>query len=146
MLYKFKTKPFAHQLKALEMSWDKEVYAYFMEIKSMAKVYLTQEIPIDRETGKPKYNVMGAAKYGDIKTLLPMYSQMILSPGPLIQNLRTLLKDFTSEDYLLLSGDPATIGVICAVVSDMTNGKFKFLKWDRQEKTYYPIEIDLFKK
>jgi len=27
----------------------------------------------------------------------------------------------------------------------MTNGKFKFLKWDRQEKTYYPIEIDLFK-
>ena len=112
----------------------------------MAKVYLTQEIPIDIETGKPKYNVMGAAKYGDIKTLLPMYSQMILSPGPLIQKLRTLLKDFTSEDYLLLSGDPATIGVICAVVSEMTNGKFKFLKWDRQEKTYYPIEIDLFKK
>jgi SNF2 family DNA or RNA helicase len=32
MLYKFKTKPFAHQLKALEMSWDKEVYAYFMEM------------------------------------------------------------------------------------------------------------------
>jgi hypothetical protein len=97
----------------------------------MTKVYLTQEIPTDKETGKPKYNVMGAAKYGEIKTLLPMYSQMILSPGPLIQKLRTLL---------------ATIGVICSVVSDMTNGKFKFLKWDRQEKTYYPIEIDLFKK
>ena len=32
MFYKFKTKPFAHQLKALEMSWDKEVYAYFMEM------------------------------------------------------------------------------------------------------------------
>jgi len=30
----------------------------------MTKVYLTQEIPTDRETGKPKYNVMGAAKYG----------------------------------------------------------------------------------
>jgi len=119
---------------------------YVKEIKSMAKVYLTQEIPIDRETGKPKYNVMGAAKYGDIKTLLPMYSQMILSPGPLIQKLRTLLKDFTSEDYLLLSGDPATIGVICAVVSDMTNGKFKFLKWDRQEAKYYPITINLYEK
>ena len=24
MNYKFKTKPYAHQLKALEMSWDKE--------------------------------------------------------------------------------------------------------------------------
>ena len=112
----------------------------------MTKVYLTQEIPTDRETGKPKYNVMGASKYGEIKTLLPMYSQMILSPGPLIQKLRTLLKDYTSDDYLLLSGDPATIGVICSVVSDMTNGKFKFLKWDRQEKTYYPIEVNIFHK
>jgi len=26
----------------------------------------------------------------------------------------------------------------------MTNGKYKLLKWDRQEKTYYPIEINIF--
>ena len=32
MNYKFKTTPFAHQLKALEMSWDKQVFAYFMEM------------------------------------------------------------------------------------------------------------------
>ncbi len=32
MKYKFKTKPYAHQLKALEMSCDKEVFAYFMEM------------------------------------------------------------------------------------------------------------------
>jgi hypothetical protein len=32
MHYKFKTKPFEHQLKALEMSWDKSVFAYFMEM------------------------------------------------------------------------------------------------------------------
>jgi SNF2 family DNA or RNA helicase len=32
MDYKFKTKPFAHQLKALELSWDKKVFAYFMEM------------------------------------------------------------------------------------------------------------------
>ena len=44
----------------------------------MSKVYLTQEIPVDKETGKPKYNVLGAQKYGDIVTLLPMYSQIIL--------------------------------------------------------------------
>ena len=29
MNYKFKTKPYAHQLKALEMSWDKEVFCVF---------------------------------------------------------------------------------------------------------------------
>ncbi len=30
--YKFKTKPYAHQLTALEKSWDKEYFAYFMEM------------------------------------------------------------------------------------------------------------------
>jgi SNF2 family DNA or RNA helicase len=32
MNYKFKTKPFEHQLDALEASCDKEVFAYFMEM------------------------------------------------------------------------------------------------------------------
>jgi SNF2 family DNA or RNA helicase len=32
MDYKFKTKPFAHQMIALEKSWNKKVYAYFMEM------------------------------------------------------------------------------------------------------------------
>ena len=32
MNYRFKTKPYAHQLKALEMSWEKPYFAYFMEM------------------------------------------------------------------------------------------------------------------
>ncbi len=32
MNYKFKTKPYGHQLDALEASWNKEVFAYFMEM------------------------------------------------------------------------------------------------------------------
>ena len=32
MDYKFKTKPYAHQLTALEKSWDKSEYGYFMEM------------------------------------------------------------------------------------------------------------------
>ena len=32
MNYKFKTKPYAHQLTALEKSWNKENFAYFMEM------------------------------------------------------------------------------------------------------------------
>ena len=32
MKYKFKTKPYEHQLKALDRSWDKENFAYFMEM------------------------------------------------------------------------------------------------------------------
>ena len=32
MNYKFKTKPYAHQMTALEKSWNKESYAYFLEM------------------------------------------------------------------------------------------------------------------
>ena len=113
--------------------------------KSMSKVYLTQEIP-GSSIGQPKYNVVGAQKFGHIVTLLPEKSQIILSPGPLIQKLRTLLKDYTTDDYLLLSGDPAIIGVVCSVVSDITNGKYNLLKWDRQEQMYYPLDFNLYEK
>ena len=115
---------------------------------SERKVYVIQEIP-GSQAGTPKINIMGAAAYSttnDFNFLLPEFSQMIFSPGPLIYKLRTLLKDFTSDDYLLLTGDPAIIGVTCSIVSDMTNGKYNLLKWDKQEKQYYPIEINLYEK
>jgi hypothetical protein len=108
-------------------------------------VYVIQEIPGTKE-GRPKINIMGAQKFGRIKVLLREDSQMIFSPGPIIFELRKLLKNYTSEDYLLLTGDPAIIGVACSVVSDITHGKYNLLKWDRQERLYYPIEINLYEK
>ena len=56
------------------------------------------------------------------------------------------LKDFKQDDYLLLTGDPAIIGVACSIVSDITNGKYNLLKWDKQERKYYSIEINLYEK
>ena len=116
----------------------------YKDIKiSRPTVYVVQEIAGTRE-GRPKFNIMGAAEYGKLKFLLDERSQMIFSPGPLIFKLKTLVKDFKPTDYLLLTGDPAIIGVVCSLVSEQTNGRYNLLKWDRQEKRYYPIEIDLY--
>ena len=115
---------------------------------SERKVYVIQEIPGSR-AGTPKINIMGAAAYSttnDFNFLLPEFSQMIFSPGPLIFKLRKGLRNYTPEDYLLLTGDPAIIGVACSIVSDITNGKYNVLKWDKQERKYYPIEINLYEK
>jgi len=108
-------------------------------------VYVIQEVA-GTKSGAPKINIMGAAKYGKFEFLLPEFSQIIFSPGPLIFKLRKTLRNFTSEDYLLLTGDPAIIGVACSIVSDMTNGRYNLLKWDKQERQYYPIEINLYEK
>ena len=116
-----------------------------MEIRSNKppSVYVVQEIAGTRE-GRPKFNIMGAAQYGNLKFLLDERSQIIFSPGPLIFKLRSALRDFKRTDYLLLTGDPAIIGVTCSIVSEYTNGRFNLLKWDKQEKRYYPIEINLY--
>ena len=108
-------------------------------------VYILQDVPGTRD-GRPKINIIGASEFGRLKVLLPETSQIILSPGPLVFKLRKLLKDYQPDDYLLLTGDPAIIGVACSVVSDITNGRYKLLKWDKQERRYYPIQINLYEK
>tara|TARA_A100001011_G_scaffold273056_1_gene282371 strand:- start:939 stop:1319 length:381 start_codon:yes stop_codon:yes gene_type:complete len=108
-------------------------------------VYVLQELPGTR-IGRPKYNIIGAQKYGKLKVLLKENTQIIMSPGPIIFELRRLLKDYNSKDYLLLSGDPSVIGIACSIVSDMNGGKFNLLKWDRQEQMYYPLEINIHEK
>ena len=108
-------------------------------------VYVIQELP-GTTAGAPKINIMSAKEYGDIQFLLPELSQIMWSPGPLIFELRRKLKNYTPKDYLLLVGDPAIIGVACSIVSDITNGKYKLIKWDKQERRYYPIEINLYEK
>ena len=115
---------------------------------SESRVFVIQEIA-GTQAGNPKINIMGASTYsssGKFNFLLPEFSQIIFSPGPLIYKLRKGLKDFRKEDYLLLTGDPAIIGVACSIVSDITNGKYNLLKWDKQERKYYPIEINLYEK
>ena len=104
------------------------------------KVYIIQEIPGTKE-GRPKINIMGAKEYGEFVFLLPELSQIIFSPGPIIFKLRKLLKDYSDKDYLLLTGDPAIIGVACSVASDITGGKYNVLKWDKQEKNIILLKL-----
>ena len=108
-------------------------------------VYVLQELP-GTSTGRPKFNIMGALKYGKLKVLLKENAQIVLSPGPIIFELRRLLKNYTSKDYLLLSGDPSVIGIAVAIASDINSGRFNLLKWDRQERIYYPLEVNLYEK
>ena len=116
-----------------------------MKENNLPTVYVIQEVA-GTKAGNPKINIMGASNYGDFKFLPPEFSQMIFSPGPLIYKLRQGLKEYKTRDYLLLTGDPAIIGVACSIVSDITNGKYNVLKWDKQERKYYPIEINLYEK
>ena len=62
MKYKFKTKPYAHQLKALEMSCDKEVFAYFMEMGTGKSKVLIDNMSMLYDKGKINGVVIVAPK------------------------------------------------------------------------------------
>ena len=67
MDYKFKTKPYAHQLKALEMSWDKSYFAHFMEMGTGKSKVLIDNIAMLYDAGKIN-GVLIVAPKGVVKT------------------------------------------------------------------------------
>ena len=52
MNYKFKTKPYAHQLAALEKSWDRQEFAYFMEMGTGKSKVLVDNMAMLYDKGK----------------------------------------------------------------------------------------------
>lgn len=99
-------------------------------------VYITQEV-----RGR---DLSDALEFGDLDILIPAKEQVALSAIPTLRRMERKLVKFTSDDYLMLSGDPVCIGIACALAALANNGRFKVLKWDRLEEKYYPIEVDLY--
>ena len=67
MNYKFKTKPFDHQMTALEKSWNKETFAYFMEMGTGKTKVLIDNMAMLYDKGKIDGALIVAPK-GVIKT------------------------------------------------------------------------------
>ncbi len=78
MNYKFKTKPYKHQMTALEKSWNRETYAYFMEMGTGKTKVLIDNLAMLYDKGKvngaliiaPK-GVVGTWYNNEIPTHLP---------------------------------------------------------------------------
>ena len=78
MNYKFKTKPYDHQMTALEKSWNKESYAYFLEMGTGKTKVLIDNLAMLYDKGKvngalivaPK-GVVGTWYNNELPTHLP---------------------------------------------------------------------------
>ena len=67
MKYKFKTKPYKHQMTALEKSWNKENFAYFMEMGTGKTKVLIDNLAMLYDKGKVDGAIIVAPK-GVVKT------------------------------------------------------------------------------
>jgi|TARA_R110002012_G_scaffold126234_3_gene278076 hypothetical protein len=99
----------------------------------MAKVYAIQEA-----SGK---NLLAATNYGELEFLLPPNTNLMFSTESAVSKIRAGLEDFGEEDYLLLVGDPISIGIATHYAAQ-SSGVVKFLKWDNREYKYFPVSVD----
>ncbi|MDC1109780.1 DEAD/DEAH box helicase [Candidatus Pelagibacter sp.] len=84
MNYKFKTKPYAHQMTALEKSWNRETFAYFMEMGTGKTKVLIDNLAMLYDKGKvngaliiaPK-GVVGTWYNNELPTHLPNHIENI---------------------------------------------------------------------
>ena len=104
----------------------------------MSTVYIVQEMP--------NHDIAPAMKFGEMKVLLPSYTQIAFSTAPTIRSLRHKLRSFSDDDYLLLTGDPVAIGLACSIAAFYNSGRYTALKWDRRERMYIPVKIDITQK
>ena len=104
----------------------------------MGKVYVVQE--------NPNVNVIGAGRFGELVPMLPPGKQITLSPAPIVRMFKSILKDYNDNDYILAMGDPDAIAIAAMVASDINHGLINILKWDRENRAYYSVKIDLFNR
>ena len=114
-------------------------------MNSKSKVYIIQNVMRKYPDGTYRgLDYSQAERFGEIVYLFDGNKQVVMSPQPTIRKLKSVLKDFNDNDYLLLVGDPALIGLTCSVVSTISNGRYNMLKYDRIEKDYFPIRVDVY--
>ena len=116
MHYKFKTKPYAHQLTALEKSWNRENYAYFMEMGTGKTKVLIDNLAMLYDKGKvngaliiaPK-GVVGTWYNQEIPTHLPNHIENVTTlwqsniTKKQKENLDNLLKSGTELHILVMN-------------------------------------------
>ena len=101
----------------------------------MSKVFIVQEMP--------NHDIAAAMKFGEMSVLLPSNTQIAFSTVPTVRTLRRKLREYKDGDYLLLTGDPVAIGLACSIAAFYNAGRYTALKWDRRERLYIPVKIDI---
>lgn len=89
-----------------------------------------------------KFDLAPARQYGDLQILLPA-GPVLLEPMHQIRELRRNLARFTHGDFLLCLGDPVVIAAASAIVSGLTGGLIPLLVWDRHQKSYLSVSVDV---
>lgn len=88
----------------------------------------------------PTVNLEPAKAFGELEVLLPPEAGRMPT-----EDLRALLErglaTLTPKDWFLTTGDPVVMGIAMVIAARRLNGLLRILRWDRQSRTYEPVEV-----
>lgn len=111
----------------------------------MATVYVTQ-VPhrLNRKTGELEpLDLSAAEEWGELKVLLTPGANPFTSMDSIIDDLHAGLADITSEDYLVLVGNPAIMSAMASIASEYCDGRLRVLQWHGKQRKYNLVEMNL---
>tara|TARA_Y100001938_G_C7848339_1_gene309545 strand:- start:114 stop:428 length:315 start_codon:yes stop_codon:yes gene_type:complete len=101
-------------------------------------VYVTQE--------NPRADIVSATKWGELKPLSSPTDQVHINPERMVKQVKKKLAGFNDDDFLLAMGDPAIIGISFAIAAHFNEGRVAMLKWDKLERMYYEVLVNIFEQ
>lgn len=110
----------------------------------MPTVYVPHNVRrLDRSAGKlmQALDLSKAKVFGQLKEVVSEFDDLLFM-DKVVAQVKSVLADFTEDDYLLAIGDPTVIA-LCAGEVFRKNGTVKMLKWDRRLRTYLELELKL---
>ena len=108
-------------------------------------VYVVQnQMRFDHGKGKlvPRFDLSSAEQYGEISFLLSP-SASPFNPDSVLTEMSERLQGFTSDDHLLLVGNPVLIGLASALAADIA-GTVQFLQWHGKDQKYITVKAEVF--
>lgn len=116
-----------------------------MSTPRMPVVWVPQEPRTkDPVTGAWKtVNMLDLLNYGKVEVLLEAGEQVTFNAASTVRRIRDKLIDYQPQDFVVGAGDPVAIGILCSFAAIAGRGSYKMLKWDRQERKYFLVPINL---
>lgn len=107
-----------------------------------ARVFVVNEP--SKDDGSRTMDISPASDHGELVFLCPAGNPP-LDLRPMVDQMKNLLKDFSSEDFLLPVGHPMLIAVAGALAARASGGRIKMLLWKGRDSCYRPVVADLGK-
>lgn len=111
----------------------------------MGKVFVVQQPLRKTMSGAltAAFDVTPALEFGDLELLLDSGVVIGIAMMPMVRVFHQKLKNFCDDDYILPAGDVAAMGIAIAIAAQHNSGRVAVLRWDRIQRKYIALRIDL---